>query len=65
MSLDPLRVQGDAPDPDVVYRNSVETCRRVSIEPVPRERARALIAEWSDALAPRRRTGGPVAATEH
>ena len=41
----------DAPDPDVVYRNYVETCRRVSIEPVPRERARKLIDEWTDALA--------------
>ena len=40
-----------APDPDVVYRNYVETCRRLSMEPVPRERARKLIEEWTDALA--------------
>ena len=41
----------DAPHPDRVYLNYVETCRRVSIEPVPRERARKLIEEWTDALA--------------
>jgi len=35
-----------------VYRNYLETCRRLGINPVPRERAEGLIAEWS-AGAPR------------
>lgn len=41
----------DAPDAESVYRNHVETCRRLGVEPVPRERARDLIAEWSGAIA--------------
>ena len=41
----------DPPDAERVYRNYVETCRRLGVEPVPRERAQDLIAEWSDAIA--------------
>ena len=34
-----------------VYRNDVETCERLGVEPAPRERAPELKAEWSDAIA--------------
>jgi len=37
----------DAPDPDI--SNTVETCGRLGIEPVARERALGLIGEWSEA----------------
>jgi hypothetical protein len=39
----------DPPDAESVYRNYVETCRRLGVEPVPRDRAQDLMAEWSDA----------------
>jgi hypothetical protein len=29
----------DLPDADVVYANYCETCRRLGVEPVPRERS--------------------------
>ena len=41
----------DPPDADRVYRTYVETCKRLGVEPVPRDRAQKLIAEWSDAMA--------------
>ena len=41
----------DPPDPDEVYGRYLETCRRLAVEPVSRERAHDLIAEWSDAIA--------------
>lgn len=41
----------DPPDPDRVYRNYVESCRRFGVEPVPYERARELVAEWAKAIA--------------
>lgn len=44
----------DPPDPDRVYRNHLETCRHLGVEPVPRERARKLIQEWTDTIAPSR-----------
>ena len=44
--LDPA----DAPDPDLVYRNHLETCRHLGIEPVPRDQALALTGEWTDVL---------------
>ena len=37
----------DPPDADTVYRYYLETCRRLGVDPVPRERAADLIAEWS------------------
>ena len=37
----------DPPDADAVYAHYLETCRRAGVEPVPRERARELIAERS------------------
>ena len=40
----------DPPDPDEVYGRYLETCRCLRVEPVPRERARELIAEWSAAM---------------
>ena len=39
------------PDPDRVYRRHLERCQRLGIEPVPRDRAHALMAEWNDAIA--------------
>ena len=38
------------PDPDEVYRHYLETCRRIGIEPVPRDRADELMREWSAAI---------------
>ena len=38
-------------DPDRVYRNYLETCRRLGVTPTPRDRAKALIKEWTDTLA--------------
>ncbi len=35
----------DAPDPERVYLNYLETCRRLGVEPVPRERADGLM-QW-------------------
>ena len=40
----------DPPDADEVYARYLETCKRLGVEPVPRERAGGL-KEWSDALA--------------
>jgi len=39
------------PDADTVYRNYLERCRRRGVEPVARDQAHKLIAEWSDTLA--------------
>lgn len=41
------------PDADTVYRNYLETCRRAGVEPVPRERAQQLMAEWNEVLSGR------------
>ena len=41
----------DPPDPDRVYRHYIVRCRRLGIEPVLRDRAHDLIAEWNDAIA--------------
>ena len=41
----------DPPDPDLVYANYLKTCRRSGVEPVSREHAAELIAEWSDVIA--------------
>lgn len=43
--------EAQAPDADRVYELYLETCRRLGVAPVPRERAHELIAEWSDAIA--------------
>ena len=48
----------DAPNPELVYLNYLETCRRLGIEPVPRGRALGLIGEWIEVL-----TGRPEATT--
>jgi len=47
--LDPI----GTPDPDRVYLDYVESCRRQGIESMGRERALALIKEWGDALSGR------------
>ena len=41
----------DPPDPDRVYRRYLERCRRLGIDPVLRDRAHDLIAEWNHAIA--------------
>lgn len=41
----------DPPDADTVYTRHLERCKRLGIEPVPRELAQDLIAEWSDVIA--------------
>ena len=41
----------DQPNADRVYRNYLATCRRLGVTGVPRERAKALIAEWTDTQA--------------
>ena len=41
----------DPPDEDAVYSRYLETCKRLGVEPVPRERAQGPIEEWSDAIA--------------
>jgi hypothetical protein len=41
----------DLPDADRIYRNYLETCRRLGVEPTLRERAETLFAEWSAAIA--------------
>jgi hypothetical protein len=47
--LDDARAFGPA-DPKRVYRNYVETCGHFDVEPVPRNRAQDLAAEWSDEI---------------
>ena len=44
-------LERDPPDPDRVYRHYLERCRRLGIDPVLRDRAHDLIAEWNDAIA--------------
>lgn len=41
----------DPPDTDSVYARYLETCRRVGVEPMPRDRAQDLMPELSDAIA--------------
>ncbi|HSV24260.1 MAG TPA: hypothetical protein VLJ17_14685 [Xanthobacteraceae bacterium] len=41
----------DPPDADAVYARYLETCKHLGVEPVPRERAQELIAEWSEVIA--------------
>jgi hypothetical protein len=41
----------DPPDPESVYRHYLERCRRLGIDPILRDRAHDLIAEWNDAIA--------------
>jgi len=37
----------DLPDPNVIYRRTVETCRRCGIEPPSREHIEQLVGEWN------------------
>ena len=39
----------DPPDPESVYRNYLRTCRRLNVQPVPRERA-VRLGEWIEVL---------------
>ena len=41
-------------DLDRLYRNYLVTCRMSGVEPIARERADALIAEWHEVLSGRR-----------
>lgn len=49
----------DLPDADLVYR------QRLGVEPVPRERAQELIAEWSNAIAAGRSGPGDNSLADH
>jgi hypothetical protein len=40
----------DPPDAERVYRDYLEICRRLGVEPVSRERAAELVGEWNAAL---------------
>ena len=44
------------PDADSVYHNYLEMCRCGGVEPMPRERAKAPMAEWGAAIAAGRST---------
>ena len=50
---DALYIEFDPPDPDLTYRNYLETCRRSGVEPASRARAFGLIEEWSEVLSGR------------
>jgi hypothetical protein len=43
----------DPPDADAVREEYLETCRRMGVKPVPRERALGLIGEWTEVLSGR------------
>jgi len=45
------RRAADPPDPNLVYANYLKTCRRFGVQPVSREHATELIAEWSNVIA--------------
>jgi hypothetical protein len=47
---DALHIEFAPPDPDLTYRNYLETCRQSGVEPVSRDRALGLIQEWGDVL---------------
>jgi hypothetical protein len=49
--LVPIDIEFDPPDEDSVYANYLRTREMLGVEPVPRERAECLMAEWSDAIA--------------
>jgi hypothetical protein len=53
MLTDPIDVEFDPPDADTVYEGYLETCRRLGVEPVSRDRAGALMAEWNEVLSGR------------
>src|SRR5262245_57059079 len=38
----------DLADADTVHEGYLKTCAMIGVEPVPRERAHELVAEWSD-----------------
>jgi len=46
----------DPPDAERVYRNYLERCKRLGIEPVLRDHAQDLMAEWSAAIEASRQT---------
>ena len=41
----------NAPDAERVYQRYLERCKRLGVEPVIREHAQELMAEWSEAIA--------------
>jgi hypothetical protein len=43
----------DPPDAETVYANHCETCRRLDVEPVSRDRAQGFIEEWNEVLSGR------------
>ena len=53
MITDSITIEVEPLDPDEVYRNYLETCRRAGVEPVSRERAREFVGELNDVLSGR------------
>ena len=51
--LDSIDIEFDPPDADTVYEGYLETCRRLGVEPVSRDRAQGLIEEWNEVLSGR------------
>lgn len=49
----------DPPDPERVHRNYVAQCRRLGVTPAPKDRAKAAIQQWADALAAARAAPSP------
>lgn len=43
----------DPPDADTVYAHYLETCPRLGVEPVARDRALGLMQEWGEVLSGR------------
>ena len=48
---DAIEIQFDPPDPDRVYRNYLETCRRAGVTPVSRDRSDSLTRERTETIA--------------
>ena len=44
---DAFNIAFDPRDPVIVWEHYLETCRRSGVQPVSRERAQDLIAEWT------------------
>ena len=50
---DAINIAFDPPDPDLTYRNYLETCRCAGVTPVSREQALGLIQERNEVLSGR------------
>ena len=57
---DALYIEFYPPDPDLTYRHYLRTGEMLGVEPVSRDRAFGLIAEWTDVLSGRPETDGRI-----